>query len=116
KPEIVVNVSYTDFTDEGHLRHPVFNGIRDDVAASACTAAPPAVFAMEPPDAAPEPPAEPAVRPAIAPSKRVPISNRSKVSRPDEGYTKGELIDYDMAISPALLPFLRDRPIVLVRY
>jgi len=35
---------------------------------------------------------------------------------PDEGYTKGELIDYYAAIAPYILPFLRDRPIVLVRY
>src|SRR5262249_38710350 len=117
KPEIVVNVAYTGFTEEAHLRHPVFRGIRDDIPPIACTAAPAVVNPDEIVPVPPEPPA-PAARPAaaLAPSKRVRISNRGKVFWPDEGYTKGELIDYYMAIAPVLLPFLRDRPIVLVRY
>ena len=120
RPEIVVNVSFGGFTEEGHLRHPVFHGIRDDVAPSACTAAPAEMGELDAesaPAATPEPPSEPVTKPAApAPSKRVRISNRDKVFWPDEGYTKGELIDYYMAISSVLLPFLRDRPIVLVRY
>jgi bifunctional non-homologous end joining protein LigD len=122
KPELVVNVSFGGFTEEGHLRHPVFHGIRDDIAPSACTAAPAEISELV--DAAvaeqaPEPPrpAEEERKPAApAPSKRVRISNRDKVFWPDEGYTKGELIDYYMAISPVMLPFLKARPIVLVRY
>jgi bifunctional non-homologous end joining protein LigD len=94
----------------------VFNGLRDDISPAECNAAPPAVFADEAPEVLPEPPPERVAHPAVTPSKRVRISNRNKVFWPDEGYTKGELIDYYMAISPALLPFLRDRPIVLVRY
>jgi bifunctional non-homologous end joining protein LigD len=47
---------------------------------------------------------------------RAKVTNRDKVFWPDEGYTKGEMIDYYASISSALLPFLRDRPIVLVRY
>jgi bifunctional non-homologous end joining protein LigD len=35
---------------------------------------------------------------------------------PDEGYTKGDLVDYYEAIAPAILPYLRDRPIAVVRY
>ena len=33
-----------------------------------------------------------------------------------EGYTKGDLIDYYRGISEWLLPYLRDRPVVLTRY
>ena len=40
RPEIVVTVRYGGWTDEGRLRHPVFRGIREDVAPSACVAAP----------------------------------------------------------------------------
>ena len=35
---------------------------------------------------------------------------------PDEGYTKGDLIDFYAAISEAMQPYLSDRPLVLTRY
>ncbi|HEV2083620.1 MAG TPA: non-homologous end-joining DNA ligase, partial [Gemmatimonadales bacterium] len=43
-------------------------------------------------------------------------TNLSKVFWPDDGYTKGNLIDYYRAISPWMLPYLADRPVVLTRY
>ena len=39
-----------------------------------------------------------------------------KIFWPDDGYTKGDLIDYYRAISPWMLPYLADRPVVLTRY
>src|SRR5262249_26471766 len=53
--------------------------------------------------------------PAVTPT-RVKVSNRDKVFWPDEGYTKGDLIEYYAALAPAMLPFLADRPVVMVRY
>ena len=44
------------------------------------------------------------------------LSNQKKVFWPDEGYTKGDLIDYYRAVSPWLLPYLEDRPVVLTRF
>ncbi len=35
---------------------------------------------------------------------------------PEDGTTKGDLIEYYRSISPWMLPFLRDRPLVLDRY
>ena len=35
---------------------------------------------------------------------------------PRQGYTKGDLIAYYDTIAPLLLPYLRDRPLVLTRY
>ena len=35
---------------------------------------------------------------------------------PEEGYTKGDLLDYYRAIAPWLLAYLRDRPLVMTRY
>jgi bifunctional non-homologous end joining protein LigD len=35
---------------------------------------------------------------------------------PAEGYTKADLCTYYEAMAPALLPFLRERPVILVRY
>jgi bifunctional non-homologous end joining protein LigD len=44
------------------------------------------------------------------------VSNLGKVLYPDSGFTKGQVIDYYVRISPVLLPHLRDRPITLKRY
>jgi bifunctional non-homologous end joining protein LigD len=35
---------------------------------------------------------------------------------PGEGITKADLVGYYQAIAPAMLPYLRDRPVMLVRY
>lgn len=48
--------------------------------------------------------------------RKVTVSNREKLFWPAEGYTKGDLIDYYNAVADLLVPFLKDRPIILVRY
>ncbi len=48
--------------------------------------------------------------------KRVTITNPEKVFWPDEGYTKSDLVAYYEAVAPWLLPYLKDRPLVLTRY
>jgi bifunctional non-homologous end joining protein LigD len=44
------------------------------------------------------------------------LSNPDKVFWPEEGYTKKDLFDFYRAVSPWLLPYLADRPLVLTRY
>jgi bifunctional non-homologous end joining protein LigD len=44
------------------------------------------------------------------------VSNLDKVFYPKTGFTKGQVIDYYIRISPVLLPHLKDRPITLKRY
>jgi bifunctional non-homologous end joining protein LigD len=44
------------------------------------------------------------------------FTNRDKVLFPAAGFTKGDLIDYYVAIAPTLLPHLRDRPLTLRRW
>jgi len=38
------------------------------------------------------------------------LTNRHKVFWPEEGYTKGDLLDYYREIAPVILPYLKDRP------
>jgi bifunctional non-homologous end joining protein LigD len=45
----------------------------------------------------------------------VDVSNLGKVLYPKTGFTKGEVIDYYVRISPVLLPHLKNRPITLKR-
>jgi len=44
------------------------------------------------------------------------VSNLDKVLYPKAGFTKGDVIDYYVKISPFLLPHLKNRPITLKRY
>ena len=142
EPRLVAEVRYLTWTDEGLLRQPVFQRLRDDKRPEECVT--PRDFRRPGPEgpAMPEsavPPGEgepPTVDPSSPDSngaprddrgfssllaeppleKRVPFSNLTKVFWPDEGYTKGDLIEYYRAISPWLLPYLRDRLLVLTRF
>lgn len=44
------------------------------------------------------------------------LTNLDKIYFPDDGLTKGDLIDYYKAISPYILPYLKDRPQSLNRH
>lgn len=47
---------------------------------------------------------------------KVRVTNLDKVFYPKTGFTKGDVINYYIHISPFLLPHLEDRPITLKRY
>jgi bifunctional non-homologous end joining protein LigD len=59
--------------------------------------------------------AEPASR-RVAEPPTVTFSNLKKTFWPAEDYTKGDLIEYYRIISPWLLPYLKNRPLVLTRF
>jgi len=44
------------------------------------------------------------------------ISNPDKVLFPDDGITKGDLVDYYLRIAGRMLPQVRDRPLHMNRY
>jgi len=94
EPELVCEVEFLEWTHDGHLRAPSFQGLRDDKA-------PVAVRREEPVEAE-----EDGVR----------LSNLDKLFWPEEGVTKGDLIDYYRAIAPVLVPHLRRRPFTMRRY
>ena len=123
KPTLVARVRYLGLSDSGVLRFPVFLGIRDDVAPGACVLAPSGEKVGRAMEAAPV--AAPAAQSRddesfiIKASEvvvRASLSRQSKVFWPELGYTKRDLCDYYASVAAALLPILRERPIVLVRY
>jgi bifunctional non-homologous end joining protein LigD len=115
RPELVVTVKYQGFTEDGRLRAPVYCGTRLDVQPKDCRTAPPEEL-LEKLEEAPAVAAEPSAAPEPSGgARRVNITNRGKIFWPDEGYSKGDLVDYYEAIAPVMVPFLRDRPLVLVR-
>jgi bifunctional non-homologous end joining protein LigD len=46
----------------------------------------------------------------------VQLSHMDKVFFPDDDLRKGDLIDYYRMVAPRMLPYLRDRPVVMGRY
>jgi bifunctional non-homologous end joining protein LigD len=52
----------------------------------------------------------------LPPVNQVKFSNRHKLFWPEDGYTKGDLIDYYEVIAPWLMPYLENRPVVLTRF
>jgi bifunctional non-homologous end joining protein LigD len=46
----------------------------------------------------------------------VALTHLDKVYWPDDGYTKGDLIKYYYEVSKYILPYLKDRPLIMKRY
>jgi bifunctional non-homologous end joining protein LigD len=110
EPRLVGEVRFTEWTDDGGVRHPTFLGLRSDKRPEECR--------REPTVPAPTEDVRPTVptAPASEPERGVRFTNRTKVFWPADGYTKGDLIGYYDSISAMLLPYLEDRPLVLTRY
>ncbi len=107
EPKLVCEVRFTEWTKNHGIRHPAFLGLRADKRPEECRREVPVdVIVPPPPSSRPETPAAPSVK----------VTNLKKVFWPDEGYTKGDLIAYYETVAPFLLPYLRDRPVVLTRY
>jgi bifunctional non-homologous end joining protein LigD len=48
--------------------------------------------------------------------RNVVVTNPTKIFWPEERYTKSDLVGYYESVAPWLLPYLRERPVVLTRY
>lgn len=112
EPELVVQVRYREWPLDSALRFPVFERLRRDKTARECEM---------PLRRTGDDPMEAAVEQEVEleydqPVRELRLSNLKKVFWKDEHITKGDLIDYYRAVSPVLLPYLKDRPTVLTRY
>jgi bifunctional non-homologous end joining protein LigD len=133
RPELVARVRYSGWTNEGRLRHPVFLGLREDAKAEDCrfdveTAAKPAAAVVHAREVAAPVLRKPAEIEAELSKgerenviielngKRLRFSHLNKVYFPEPGYTKRDLLHYYYRIADYILPFLKDRPLVLRRY
>jgi bifunctional non-homologous end joining protein LigD len=98
RPELVCEVEFVEWTHDGRLRAPSFQGLREDKSAREVQREEP--LAQE-----------------IRSGKRVlKLSNLDKVFWPGEGITKGDLLQYYRAVAPVVLPHIRDRPFTMKRY
>jgi bifunctional non-homologous end joining protein LigD len=146
EPELVCTVRFSERTEEGGIRHPVFEGMAIGIEPRTCVYPEAAASSgqlsnragptsesreLTGPDAK-DPPGAPlqtsADDDALAPSRSTGAtqagtlernfkpSNLDKVFWPVQGYTKGDLLHYYWTIAKLMLPYLKDRPVVLTRY
>ena len=102
EPKLVAQVSFAEWTHDGRLRAPVYQGLREDKDATEVR--------REVPDAE-------ALPDVIRKGKRtLRLSNLDKQFWPDEGISKGDLLAYYRDVAPVLVPHLRDRPFTMRRY
>lgn len=116
EPKLVCEVRFSEWTEDGGIRHPAFLGLRGDKRPEDCRREPPVqIDPLEPAES--RAPGSPAPQsPAPLSREKVRLTNPQKVFWPAEGYTKSDLIAYYEAVAPVLLPYLKDRPLVLTRY
>ncbi|WP_343631748.1 DNA ligase D [Fluviicola sp.] len=121
KPELVCNVEFANWTADKHLRVPVFMGLREDKNESEVMknndvkADVKSAKEKKSRKSASAKYEENDVEWSIGGNK-LKITNRNKVYFPEEGITKGEIIDYYRRISKFILPYLKNRPESLNRH
>jgi bifunctional non-homologous end joining protein LigD len=99
QPRLVAEVAFTEWTPDGHVRHPIFKGLREDKPASAITREN-AVAAA----------------PAAAPrAASVRVSHPERVIDASSGLTKVDLVRYYESVAQWMVPHLAGRPVSLVR-
>jgi bifunctional non-homologous end joining protein LigD len=126
QPQLVCEVKFTEWTSDRKLRAPIFQGFRDDIDPKQCQfkdslPQDDARTDHSPPDTGGEPPVKRAAggrshRPLEPKRPHIEFTNLDKVFWPEDGYTKGDLIEYYDKISPYLIPHLLDRPLVFERF
>ena len=119
KPKLVCQLHFTEVTEGGMLRHPVYLGLRTDKSfkevqknnerAEHIMPAGEKTVSVKGPSIATKD------QVVILDGHEVPLTNTDKIYWPDEKITKGELIEYYKQVAPYILPFLKDRPLSLKR-
>ena len=102
KPKLVAEVSFAEWTPDGRVRQPVFQGLRSDKAASAITR-----------ETATE--ASRAATPSANRAGTVKVSHPERIIDPSTGLKKLNLVRYYESIGEWMLPHLKGRPVSLVR-
>lgn len=132
KPALVAEVSFTEWTRDGRLRHPSFKGLRTDKPARDIVHERTKPFAggvtggasrsvksqpVKPQPVRKSAAAVPrAARTATAPEVAgVALTHPDRVLYPEHGPTKGDLARYYESVAEWMLPHVAHRPLTLVR-
>ncbi len=105
KPLLVCEVSFAEWTKDNIMRQPIFHGLREDKH--------PKEVKKETVDKAPP---SASLKKSNNKSNGLSLTHLDKIYWPKEKYTKGDLIAYYETVGSYILPYLKDRPIVLYRF
>jgi bifunctional non-homologous end joining protein LigD len=119
-PKLVAEIAFTEWTDEGLLRHPSFIGLREDKSEKDVVRETPSPVGEKAEAEGAKDKGKRSASEAPAPEKNpdhagVRISNPDRVIYPESGITKGQLADYYALMADPILAWLADRPVSLVR-
>jgi bifunctional non-homologous end joining protein LigD len=118
KPKLVCHLKYTEITESGTRRHPVFMGLRTDKDAKDVheeVKATEEVKAVKKPNRKGNTKTDDMDTTKTIAGKKVTLTHLDKVFWPDEGYTKGDVINYYEAVYPHIIKYMKDRPESLMR-
>jgi len=108
KPRLVAQVGFSEWTPDGRLRHPAFQGLREDKKPEECTRERPEKAGGQGRRRAPQKAAAPA---PAKPEHRVELTSGDRVLFPEPGYTKADVFEYYRTVAPVMVPAMRGRPI-----
>ncbi|MEX0642290.1 MAG: DNA ligase D, partial [Pirellulales bacterium] len=118
KPKLVAQVTFSNWTDDRQLRHPSFQGLREDKDAREVTREEPvSQEAVESSSAAKNPRPAKAAKASSAATEvaGVQLSNPGKLLYPQDGITKLDLARYYEQVAEWMLPHVANRLLSLVR-
>ena len=107
KPSVLCEVAFTEWTEDGHIRHPSFQGLREDKVPQDVTRE--RSLVKRPKRSSP-----PKKNNSLT-VRGVAVSHRDRVIFKDTGLTKGELAEYYGTIAPWILKDIADHPLSLLR-
>jgi bifunctional non-homologous end joining protein LigD len=116
KPELVAQVNFSEWTADGRMRHPSFQGLREDKPATEVAREKEKKLsgARKKRAGKTDRGAQRAKRDSLE-IAGVRLSHPDKVLYPDDGITKRDLAEYYLKAADRMLPHVAGRPISLVR-
>ena len=121
KPRLVAQVRFTEWTSDGKLRHPSFQGLRADKLPEECIRETPAAPGTKTPTSTSRARSRKATsssKSASAPSQApaVQLSNPDRLLYPKDRITKADVAAYYEAVAGPLLRALAGRPLAVVHW
>ncbi|MGN6209345.1 DNA ligase D [Asticcacaulis sp.] len=114
-PQLVCEVEFTEWTDDGRLRHPSFQGLREDKPAQEVGRDRALHVTKKSMEADPPPAPKTKSKSADAEVAGIRISHPDRVIFPALGVTKRQLAEYYDSIAERMLPYIINRPISMLR-
>jgi bifunctional non-homologous end joining protein LigD len=114
KPQLVAEIAFSEFTDDGILRHPSFIALREDKPASEVVVEEPQKLKVIE-KKAPAKTRKKKGAHAAAEDFGIEISSPERVIYPELDLTKKDLADYYATIEPLIMIDSAERPMTLIR-